>query len=205
MSSRTMLRKESANQLAMFVSFSLPGPAVVKSIPSWTIAQIVQGALPAELTCQGDKHLVRDSSVIKLNLDKESVQDSFSDLLSSILCEKGPGEALQFLNVLQPLLMEFLLVDGFSVSLQDFSVPKALLEEAWENIQKQSLILEQSRNSKKQFVEMRVENNLKGVKQQISDFVVKCSDLGLLIDPKKGLCNDKGGPATWFCWPATLS
>ncbi|XP_062218221.1 DNA-directed RNA polymerase V subunit 1-like [Phragmites australis] len=185
MSSRTMLRKESANQLAMFVSFSLPGPVVVKSIPSWTITQIVQGALPANLTCQGDKHLIRDSTVIKLDLDKESVQDSFSDLVSSILCEKGPGVALQFLNVLQPLLMEFLLLDGFSVSLQDFNVPKSLLEEAQKNIQKQSLILEQSRGSKSQFVEMRVENNLKGVKQQISDFVVKRSDLGLLIDPKK--------------------
>ncbi|KAJ1277932.1 hypothetical protein BS78_04G040400 [Paspalum vaginatum] len=185
MSSRTVLSKELANQLAMFVPFSLPGPAVMKSIPSWTITQIVQGALPSKLTCQGDTHLIRDSTVIKLDLDKESVQDSFTDLVSSVLCEKGPREALQFLNVLQPLLMEFLLLDGFSVSLKDFNLPKALLQEAQRNIQKQSLILEQSRCSKSQFVEMRVENNLKSVKQQISDFIVKSSDLGLLIDPKK--------------------
>ncbi|KAL6629149.1 hypothetical protein ACP70R_028914 [Stipagrostis hirtigluma subsp. patula] len=185
MSSRTLLGKEAANQLAMFVSFSLPAAAVVKSVPSWTITQVVQGALPAELTCQGDTHLIRDSTVIKLNLDKDSVQDSFSDLVSSILREKGPGEALQFLNVLQPLLMEFILMDGFSVSLQDFNVPKALLEEAQKIIQKQSLILEQSRCSKSQYVEMRIENNLKSIRQQISDFVVKCSDLGMLIDPKK--------------------
>ncbi|KAL5213175.1 hypothetical protein ABZP36_024022 [Zizania latifolia] len=184
MSSRTMLSKESANQLAMFVSFSLPYPAVVKAKPYWTITQIMQSALPAELACQGDKHLVRDSIVIKLDLDKESVQTSFSDLVSSILFVKGPGEALQFLNVLQPLLMELILLDGFSVSLQDFHVPKALLEEAQKSIGKQSLILEQSRCAENQFVEMRVDNNLKGIKQQISDFVVKRSHLGLLIDPK---------------------
>ncbi|KAL5207904.1 hypothetical protein ABZP36_032339 [Zizania latifolia] len=184
MSSRTVLSKEAANQLAMFVSFSLPNPAVVKAKPYWTITQIVQGALPAELACEGDKHLVRDSIVIKLDLDKESVQASFSDLVSSILFVKGPGEALQFLNVLQPLLMEFILLDGFSVSLQDFHVPKAMLEEAQKIIGKQSITLEQSRFAENQFVEMRVDNNLKGIKQQISDFIVKRSHLGRLIDPK---------------------
>ncbi|XP_047078712.1 DNA-directed RNA polymerase V subunit 1-like [Lolium rigidum] len=184
MSSRTMLSKESANQLAMLLSLSLPAPAVVKSKPYWTISQILQSALPAELTCEGDRFLVKDSTVVKLDLAKESVQASFSDLVSSINCVKGPGDALKFLNALQPLLMEFLLLDGFSVSLQDFSVPKILLEEAQESIKKQSAVLEQSRSSKGQYVEMRVDNNLKDVKQQISDFVVKSSHLGLLIDPK---------------------
>ncbi|XP_048537940.1 DNA-directed RNA polymerase V subunit 1-like [Triticum urartu] len=184
MSSRTMLSKESANQLAMLLSLSLPPPAVVKSKPCWTIAQIMQSALPAELTCEGDRFLVRDSTVIRLDIDKESVQASFSDLVSSILAVKGPGDALKFLNALQPLLMEFLLLDGFSVSLQDFSVPKPLLEEAQECIKKQSLVLEQSRCSSSQSVETRVDNNLKDVKQQIADFVVKSSRLGLLIDPK---------------------
>src|SRR6266540_7139186 len=169
----------------MFVSFLLVGPAVVRSIPSWTIAQIVEGTLPAKLTCQGDKYLVRDSTVIKLDFDKESIEDSFLDLVSSILCEKGPGDDLQFLNVLQPLLMEYLLLDGFSVSLKDFNIPKTLLREAQKSIKNQSLIREQSRFSKSQFVEARVVNNLKSVKQQISDFVAKHSNLGVLINPKK--------------------
>uniref|UniRef100_A0A0D9VCB6 DNA-directed RNA polymerase subunit n=1 Tax=Leersia perrieri TaxID=77586 RepID=A0A0D9VCB6_9ORYZ len=184
MSSRTILSKEAADQLAMFVTISLPDPAVIKSKPYWTIAQIVQGALPTDFTSQGDKHLVRDSNIIKLDLDKESVEMSFSDLVYSTLSVKGPGGALQFLNVLQPLLMELMLLDGFSVSLQDFNVPKVLLEEAQKNIEKQSLILEQSRCAENQFVEMRVDNNLKDIKQQISDFVVKRSRLGLMIDPK---------------------
>ncbi|CAM0946849.1 unnamed protein product [Alopecurus aequalis] len=184
MSSRTLLSKESANQLAMLLSLSLPAPAVLKPKPYWTISQILQSALPAELTCEGDRFLVKDSTVVKLDLAKESVQASFSDLVSSVLSVKGPGDALQFLNALQPLLMEFILLDGFSVSLQDFSVPKILLEEAQESIEKQSSVLEQSRCLNGQFVEMRVDNNLKDVKQQISDFVVKSSQLGLLIDPK---------------------
>ena len=47
----------------MFVSFSLPDSAVVRSIPSWTVAPVVEGALLAKLTCQGDKFLVKDSTV----------------------------------------------------------------------------------------------------------------------------------------------
>ena len=47
----------------MLVSFSLPDPVVVRSILSWTVAPVVEGALPAKLTCQGDKYLVRDSTV----------------------------------------------------------------------------------------------------------------------------------------------
>ena len=110
MSIRTILSKESANQLAILLSLSLPAPAVVKSKPYWTISQVLQSALPAELTCEGDRFLVKDSTVVKLDLAKESVQASFSDLVSSVLGVKGPGDALQFLNALQPLLMEFLLL-----------------------------------------------------------------------------------------------
>lgn len=54
-----MLSKESANQLAMLLSLSLPAPAK----PYWTISQVLQSALPAELTCEGDRILVKDSTV----------------------------------------------------------------------------------------------------------------------------------------------
>ncbi|XBI44264.1 hypothetical protein VPH35_108919 [Triticum aestivum] len=147
MSSRTMLSKESANQLAI--------------------------ALPPELTCEGD------STVI--DLEKEFVEASFSDLVSNIICVKGPGDALKFLNALQPLFMEFLLLDGFSLTLQDFSVPKLLLEGAQECIKEQSSVLEQSRRC---FKSHSVDYNLKNIKEKISNFVVKSSRLGLLFDPK---------------------
>jgi DNA-directed RNA polymerase V subunit 1 len=62
---------------------------------------------------------------------------------------------------------------------------KVLLKEAQINILKISFLLEQSRCSETQFVEMRVENDLKRVKQQILHFILKCSNLGLSIDRKR--------------------
>ena len=43
----------------MFVSFSLPGLLVDRSILFWTVAQVVESALPAKLTCPGGKCLVK--------------------------------------------------------------------------------------------------------------------------------------------------
>ena len=47
----------------MFVSSSFPGLAKDRKILSWTVAQVVEGALPAKLTYQGDKFLVKDITV----------------------------------------------------------------------------------------------------------------------------------------------
>jgi hypothetical protein len=52
--------------------------------------------------------------------------------------------------------------------MQDFNIPKALLEEAQINILKKQFILEHTRCSKTQFVEMKFENNLKRVNIFIS-------------------------------------
>jgi hypothetical protein len=45
------------------------------------------------------------------------------------LSEKGPGEVLHFLDVLQPLFTKFLLLKSFSENLKDFNVSKTMLEE----------------------------------------------------------------------------
>jgi DNA-directed RNA polymerase V subunit 1 len=50
------------------------------------------------------------NDVIKLYLHKDFIHDSFIDLVSSILSKKGSGEALQFLNLLQPALIESLIL-----------------------------------------------------------------------------------------------
>jgi DNA-directed RNA polymerase-5 subunit 1 len=50
-------------------------------------------------------------------------------LVSSVLSEKGPAEALHLLDMLQPMLMEYLILEDFSVSLKYFNAPKAILEE----------------------------------------------------------------------------
>ena len=44
--------------------------------------------------------LVKVSIVIHVDTVKESIQDSFSDLVSSKLCEKYLSEALQILDIL---------------------------------------------------------------------------------------------------------
>jgi DNA-directed RNA polymerase V subunit 1 len=69
------------------------------------------------------------NDVLKLYLPKDFVHDSFTDLVSSVLSKKGSGEVVQFLDRLQPVLMESLILEDFSVSLKDFNVPKAILEE----------------------------------------------------------------------------
>src|SRR5438105_10790635 len=51
----------------MFVSSSLPGLAVDRSSLSWTVAQVVEGALSAKLTCQGDEFLIKGSTVEPLS------------------------------------------------------------------------------------------------------------------------------------------
>ena len=52
---------------------------------------------------------------------------------------------------------------------------------------------------------VKIENNLKDVKQQISDFVMKSSHLGLLIDPKSDISVSKVvQQLAWFCWSAAL-
>jgi DNA-directed RNA polymerase V subunit 1 len=75
--------------------------------------------------------------------------------MSFVLSKKDRGEALQFLDVLQPVLMESLLLEGFSVSLKNFNVTKAILEKAWIIFQKQSII------SESLFLEMRIDNKQK--------------------------------------------
>ena len=46
----------------MFVSSSLPGLAGNRSILSWTVAQVVESALPAKLTCQGGRFLIKGTA-----------------------------------------------------------------------------------------------------------------------------------------------
>jgi DNA-directed RNA polymerase V subunit 1 len=72
------------------------------------------------------------NDVIKWYLSKDFVHDYFTNLVSSVLSKDGSGgggQVLQFLDVLQPVLMESLILKFFSVSLKDFNVSKAMLEE----------------------------------------------------------------------------
>jgi hypothetical protein len=55
-----------------------------------------------------------------LYLPKDFVHDSFIDLVSSILSKKGSGEVLQFMDVLQPVLIESLILESYVHTLTHF-------------------------------------------------------------------------------------
>ncbi|CAL5026852.1 unnamed protein product [Urochloa decumbens] len=134
--------REEANQIAMFSS-----GMIRLGDPYWTIPQILQstGAL----------------TTLPSHPNKETVGALVTAIISSTLSGKGPREAMKLLNLLQPLLMESLLMDGFSMSLRDFSGPSAMLKP----IQSTSLELGELRES-------------------TVKFIANSSALGLLVDPK---------------------
>ncbi|WVZ67284.1 hypothetical protein U9M48_016385 [Paspalum notatum var. saurae] len=143
MCGRTYSRKL-ASQIAMFSEGMIP-----PDDHYWTIPQILQttGALTTL-----PSHPIPN---------KESVGTFVTAIISSTLPEKGPREAIKLLNLLQPLLMESLLMDGFSISLKDFGGPSAMHK----TIQCSSIDLDE-------FRELTV------------DFIAHSSALGLLVDLK---------------------
>ncbi|EEC72224.1 hypothetical protein OsI_05331 [Oryza sativa Indica Group] len=139
-----------ANQItnAMFSSGMYPQKPLIGG-PYWTFPQILE-------TTKSNAITLAD------HLDRESVGAlATGTTISSILSTKGPREATEFLNLLQPLLMESLLIDGFSINLGDFTVPSPILE--------------------------AIQNNpleLNKYREPIMDFITHSSAIGLLVDPK---------------------
>ncbi|KAL6853365.1 hypothetical protein ACP4OV_019394 [Aristida adscensionis] len=141
MCDRKYSQKE-ANQIAMFSSGIIP-----PSYPYWTIPQILQAidALPP----------------LPSHPNKETVGTLVSTTILSTLSEKGPREATKLLNLLQPLLMESLLMDGFSVNLRDFNEPNQMLK-----------------------TNKNISHELDKFREPIVDVISHCSALGLLVDLK---------------------
>ncbi|EEE56061.1 hypothetical protein OsJ_04874 [Oryza sativa Japonica Group] len=139
-----------ANQItnAMFSSGMYPQKPLIGG-PYWTFPQILE-------TTKSNAITLAD------HLDRESVGAlATGTTISSILSTKGPREATEFLNLLQPLLMESLLIDCFSINLGDFTVPSPILE--------------------------AIQNNpleLNKYREPIMDFITHSSAIGLLVDPK---------------------
>ncbi|XP_058076402.1 DNA-directed RNA polymerase V subunit 1-like [Magnolia sinica] len=83
-----------------------------------------------------------------------------------------------------PLLMEILFLEGYSVGLNDFDIPKAVTEDIKKKIQDISLLLLHLRSNYNELVELQVESYLKTVKLPIMTHILKLSALGNLIDSK---------------------
>jgi DNA-directed RNA polymerase-5 subunit 1 len=143
-------RREANNLInAMFAGGMIPKKRLSGG-PNWSFAQILETFLP-----DGDKMLVRDLITGTVTL-------------SSILSTKNPREAIEFLNLLQPLLMESLFTDGFSISLRDFDVTNPIPK----TVQNSSLDIGKFR-------------------KPIVDFITCSSDLSLLVDPKSDSAMNK--------------
>ncbi|PIA43310.1 hypothetical protein AQUCO_02000611v1 [Aquilegia coerulea] len=184
---RFFLGKATSQQLAMFIPTSLPQPALVKanSIGSrWTVLQILQTALPNHFDCVGERYFISQSELLKFDFNRDILQSMFNEIISSIFFEMGSKEALNVFNSLQPLLMENLFSDGYSVCLKDFSIPKAVLEDIPRNVQDVSPLLHHLRSTYNELVESQVGSNLKTVKASVVNFILKVSGLGNLIDSK---------------------
>ncbi|XP_037417078.1 DNA-directed RNA polymerase V subunit 1-like [Triticum dicoccoides] len=143
MSARKYYRRE-ANELlnAMFTAGLIPKKRLSGG-PEWSFAQILETVLPQE-----NKLLIRDLVAGTITI-------------SSVLSTKNPREAIEFLNLLQPLLMESLFTDGFSISLRDFNVQNPIPQ----TIQNQTLDLDK-------------------LPKPIVDFITS-SDIRFLVDQKR--------------------
>ncbi|KAF5946148.1 hypothetical protein HYC85_016376, partial [Camellia sinensis] len=103
------LDRAAAQQLAMFVSNSLPQPALLKTYtsgPHWTALQILQTALPRCFDCSGERHLVCKSEILSIDFSRDVMQSIINDIVSSICFEKGPDELRLTYNELVELQLE---------------------------------------------------------------------------------------------------
>ncbi|GFY90510.1 nuclear RNA polymerase D1B [Actinidia rufa] len=181
------LTKEAAQQLAMFVSNSLPQPALFKanrSGPQWTALQLLQTALPPYFDCCGDRHLIRKSDILRIDYNRDVMQSIINDIVASIFFEKGPDEVLKFFNHLQPFLMENLFLEGSSVGLEDFYIPDAVVENIQNRIEEISPLLYQLRSTNNEVIQLQIENHLRLLKVPVGNFILKSSAIGDIIDSK---------------------
>lgn len=181
------LDKAFAQQLAMFALSPLPRPALSKahcSGPRWTALQILQSVLPPGFDSCGDRYLIKKSEVLKGDFDRDTIPSGINEIVTSIFFEKGPEEVLEFFDSLQPLLMENLFADGFSVSLEDFSLSKAALWNIQKEIQALYSLLYHRMSTQNELVDLQIENHIRHVKMLVAKFILKSSTLGYLIDSK---------------------
>lgn len=179
--------RATAEQLAMFIPTLLPKPAVIKSstFPAfWTVLQMLQTALPPSFDCSGDRFLTCKSEMVKIETNRDNVQSIFIDIVTSILFSKDPKEVLRFFDSLTPLLMENLYMEGFSVCLEDFYIPKSALKEVEESIQRVSSLLYHFQATQSESIQLQLDKCLWDIKLPISNFVIKSSAIGYLIDSK---------------------
>ncbi|XP_065868139.1 DNA-directed RNA polymerase V subunit 1 [Euphorbia lathyris] len=179
--------KAAAQQLGMFISSSLPLPAFRKSQrsgPIWTALQMLQTALPSDFDCIGERYFISKGDMVNLDFSREIMQPVINEIVISIFFEKGPAAVFKFFNSLQPLLMENLFAEGFSVGLRDFYMSRGAIEKIRRNIKKASPFLGQLRSRYNELVEVQLLKHIRDAKRPVEEYILSSSALGDLVDPK---------------------
>ncbi|KAH0889797.1 hypothetical protein HID58_052226 [Brassica napus] len=193
MMEQVFLDKASAQQLAMYGSRSLPSPAVVKSSksgPAWTFFQILQLAFPERLSCRGDGFIVGGSDLLSFDFGVDALASIINGIVTGIMVEKGPKEALAFFDSLQPLLMEHLDPQGFSLSLEDLSMSREDMGVIHNLIVREiSPMVSRLRLSYED--ELQLENSIQKVKEVAANFMLKSYSMRNLIDIKSNSAINK--------------
>jgi DNA-directed RNA polymerase V subunit 1 len=185
----SFLSKPMAQQLAMHSSpLRLQTPAILKSSkgpsgPLYTVIQLIQSALPSLFESDGDKNEVVRGEITTLELDRDYVHGAFSEIVASVF-SRGSKEALQFMDIVQPMMMELLNFEGFSVGLRDLNMPKGTLQSVKKSISRQAYLLSTKSPNPNQTMDFRVENYLRSCKQVIADVLISSSPLAYLMDTK---------------------
>jgi DNA-directed RNA polymerase-5 subunit 1 len=188
------LDRATANQMAMFLSLPLPMPALLKASsgdPCWTSIQILQCALPFSFDCTGVRYLIRQREILEFDFTKDVLPSVINEIAASIFFGKGPQEALNFFDVIQPFLMENIFAHGFSVGLQDFSISRAVKRVINRSIGKVSPLLRQLRDIYQESVAQQLENLIQDIELPVINFALKSTKLGDLIDSKSKSAVDK--------------
>ncbi|KAL8109586.1 hypothetical protein AgCh_025628 [Apium graveolens] len=184
---RYFLSRVAAQQLALFVSGVLPSPALLRAQHSesqWTVLQLLQTALPPKFDCFGERHNIWQSQILEVDYSRDLMQSTINDILTSIFFRKGPSEVLSFFNSLQPMLMENLNAEGFSVSLEDFFVPNDIFYNIQARLQEFSSFLYHMRLTHNELIALQLEKQIRQLKVPITNHILKASAIGNLIDSK---------------------
>ncbi|KAF8108351.1 hypothetical protein N665_0111s0061 [Sinapis alba] len=193
MMEQVFLNKASAQQLAMYGSRSLPPPAVVKSSKSgsaWTFFQIMQLAFPERLSCKGEGFIIDGSDLLSFDFGVDVLASIINGIVTAIMVEKGPKEALGFFDSLQPLLMEHLDPQGFSLSLEDLSMSREDMGVIHNLIIREiSPMVSRLRLSYED--ELQLENSIHKVKEVAANFMLKSYSMRNLIDIKSNSAINK--------------
>lgn len=112
------------------------------------------------------------------------MQSIINDIVTSVFFRKSPSEVLRFFNSLQPMLMENLNAEGFSVSLEDLFVPNDIVYNIQARIQEFSSFFYHMRLTHNELIALPMEKQIRQLKVPITNHILKASAMGNLIDSK---------------------